>query len=81
VLRGEPELTLRELVDTLEVGRWKLEGGGGNGEVATGGQTTDGRRRRDPGLWARLEKIFREADPEWRPAWEVETEQPLGWMR
>jgi anaerobic magnesium-protoporphyrin IX monomethyl ester cyclase len=78
VLRGEPELTLRELVDTLEVGRWKLEGGGGNGEVATGGQTTDGGRRRDPGLWARLEKIFREADPEWRPAWEVETEQPLG---
>ena len=81
VLRGEPELTLRELVDTLE----EDEGGGRrtkDGEGRTkderrrteeGGQEDGGRRTKDEGrqrdaeLAARLEKMYREADPEWRP--------------
>jgi anaerobic magnesium-protoporphyrin IX monomethyl ester cyclase len=56
-LRGEPELALRELIDTLEVagGRWPQS-------VADG-------RRPDPVLWARLEKMFAEADPAWQPPW------------
>jgi radical SAM superfamily enzyme YgiQ (UPF0313 family) len=55
VLRGEPELTLRELLDTLELenGRWKMEGGG----------------RPDPDSWRRLEKMFSQADPDWQPPW------------
>ena len=58
VLRGEPELTLRELIDTLERER--------AAEV-----------RRDPALQARLEKMLREADPEWRPPWEANPARPL----
>jgi anaerobic magnesium-protoporphyrin IX monomethyl ester cyclase len=52
-LRGEPELTLRELIDTLEManGRWA------------------GAPQRDPELWARLDKLFTEADPDWQPPW------------
>jgi len=57
VLRGEPELTLRELVDTLEVenGRWRRADGS----------------LPDPELWTRLEKMYRDTDPGWRPAWDV----------
>jgi len=57
VLRGEPELTLRELVDTLE--------STGNIDVNPG--------RVWPGLddvfAKRLRTLFTEADPDWRPAW------------
>ena len=62
VLRGEPEMSLRELIDTLEVaqGRWQvLEDGRlvdpNTGEPAQGHQYT----------W----KMWTESDPGWRPAW------------
>jgi radical SAM superfamily enzyme YgiQ (UPF0313 family) len=60
VLRGEPELTLRELIDTLQ-------------------RTLDGEQRTtDEGVWwpdidegfaQRLQALFTDADPDWRPAW------------
>ena len=55
VLRGEPELTLRELIDTLETaeGRWSVANG----------------RQPDPTLWARLHKMYLETDPDWQPPW------------
>ena len=51
-LFGEPELTLRELIDTLEVaaGHWSEE-------------------RAEPIIWQQLQKIFKEATPNWQPAW------------
>lgn len=62
VLRGEPEMTLRELIDTCEVaqGRWQVSDEGKlshaqTGEVAQGHQYT----------W----KMWTESDPTWRPAW------------
>jgi len=67
VLRGEPELTLRELIDTLDVvdGRWKIALGGW--------QMADGRSR-DPEAWARLERMYQDTEPAWRGPWE--TAQP-----
>jgi radical SAM superfamily enzyme YgiQ (UPF0313 family) len=62
VLRGEPELSLRELIDTLEAA----------GAQAVSATAAEGWLRRpgiDPAFAARLEKLFTEADPEWRPAW------------
>ena len=61
VLRGEPELTLRELVDTLERKR----------------DTAPGQTPQSQGWWPavepqfreRLRRLFVEADPGWRPAW------------
>jgi radical SAM superfamily enzyme YgiQ (UPF0313 family) len=67
VLRGEPELTLRELIDTLEAGEERGEASGAE----------DGGREMDPALGARLEKMFRETDGHWQPAWETNPEQPL----
>ncbi len=63
VLRGEPELTLRELIDTLEVadGRWRMADGRW--------QMADGRSP-DPVLWGRLEKMFGESDPDWQSPWQ-----------
>ncbi len=62
VLRGEPEMTLRELIDTYEVaqGHWQVGDEGKlihtkTGESAQGHQYT----------W----KMWTEADPTWRPAW------------
>jgi radical SAM superfamily enzyme YgiQ (UPF0313 family) len=62
VLRGEPEMSLRELIDTLEVaqGRWQVMEDGrlfdpNTGEPAQGHQYT----------W----KMWTESDPAWRPAW------------
>ncbi|MBM3190316.1 MAG: radical SAM protein, partial [Chloroflexi bacterium] len=59
VLRGEPELTLRELVDTLEVRRRQPEAGG-NRAIWPG---------MDPAFAQRLRKLFVEADPDWHPRW------------
>ncbi|MGC9333208.1 MAG: B12-binding domain-containing radical SAM protein [Anaerolineae bacterium] len=56
VLRGEPELTLRELIDTLE---W-----------AAGRRLGAEQKEPDPKLWARLEKMSRESDPDWEPPWD-----------
>ncbi|MFQ5488386.1 MAG: B12-binding domain-containing radical SAM protein, partial [Gammaproteobacteria bacterium] len=78
VLRGEPELTFRELIDTLEVadGRWQIADGEwriANSEwrMADGGEARRmaDERRRDSKLWARLEKMFLEADPDWQSPW------------
>jgi anaerobic magnesium-protoporphyrin IX monomethyl ester cyclase len=60
VLLGEPELTLRELVDTLEAanGRW---------------QVIDGHLQRADGRIADQEggiyRLLSDTDPTWRPAW------------
>ena len=64
VLRGEPELTLRELIDTLEAarGRWQVADDG-TLSPAAGGAAAVGHRIVEP-LW-------RAADPDWRPAWLV----------
>ncbi len=65
VLRGEPELTLRELIDTLEVarGRWR-RGDGGELVDSESGAAAVGHRT----MW----KLWTEADREWRPAWTVD---------
>ncbi len=57
VLRGEPELTLRELIDTLEAadGKWRVADG----------------QSPEPELWRRLEKMFRDTDPGWRAPWDI----------
>jgi anaerobic magnesium-protoporphyrin IX monomethyl ester cyclase len=64
VLRGEPEMTLRELIDTLEVaqGRWR---------VTDGGRLVDARTAATPTGQATTWKMWSEADPTWRPAWTV----------
>lgn len=61
VLRGEPELTLRELVDTLDLarGRWRTAEDGQLSDVQTGGSAVGHRL-----TW----KMWGE-DPLWRPAW------------
>jgi anaerobic magnesium-protoporphyrin IX monomethyl ester cyclase len=63
VLRGEPELTLRELIDTLE--------------MADGRRTKSEGWYRDPELAGRLERLFTGADPGWRPAWKANRAQPV----
>jgi radical SAM superfamily enzyme YgiQ (UPF0313 family) len=62
VLRGEPELTLRELIDTLETasGRWQVTAAGGLIAAADG---------KPPVGHALLTRMWSEADPSWRPAW------------
>ncbi len=62
ILRGEPELTLRELVDTLN-------------QIPNPKSQIP--KPEPQGLWPgveaefaeRLHKLFTEADPEWKPAW------------
>lgn len=62
VLRGEPEMTLRELIDTFEVarGRWRVTEGGHLAQTETG-NAPEGHRL----LWP----MWSEADPTWQPAW------------
>jgi radical SAM superfamily enzyme YgiQ (UPF0313 family) len=69
VLRGEPELTLRELLDTLEVaaGTWQMAGG--EGSVGDPRPSMPDGRRPDPELWDRLSRMYLDADPEWQPPW------------
>ncbi|GAB4538642.1 MAG: radical SAM protein [Anaerolineae bacterium] len=82
VLRGEPELTLRELIDTLEVarGRWQVSDGclrDADGRVA------------DPE--GRIRRLLVSADPHWQPAWtlgglpsvdlQLGSIKGLGWRR
>lgn len=55
-LRGEPELTLRELVDTLD-------------SLAAGTPLPEGWPWVEPDVRARLVRLFAEADPDWHPAW------------
>ncbi len=62
VLRGEPEMTLRELIDTLEVarGRW---------HVTESGRLVDPRTGLEPRGHKILWKMWSESDPSWQPAW------------
>jgi radical SAM superfamily enzyme YgiQ (UPF0313 family) len=67
VLRGEPELTLVELIETLE-----QIGKSANQQISKSadqqiGKSTD---RQIGKLASRWERLFREADPDWQPAWE-----------
>jgi len=75
VLRGEPELTLRELVDTLERGSGKSQIPNSRSQISNlKSQISDSGLQ---GYWPevgpqfreRLRKLFVEADPGWRPAW------------
>jgi len=62
VLRGEPEMTLRELIDTHEVaqGRWQVSDEGKLSHAQTG-EPVQGHQY----TW----KMWTESDPTWRPAW------------
>ena len=60
VLRGEPELTLRELVDTLNAA-----GSQSPVERSDGGWWPDV----NPEFADRLQRLFTDADPDWHPAW------------
>jgi radical SAM superfamily enzyme YgiQ (UPF0313 family) len=68
VLRGEPEMTLRELIDTFEVqgGRWQVTDGGRLRNAQTGAA---------PAGHEIAWKMWAEADPSWRPAWSVSGDQ------
>ena len=65
VLRGEPELSLRELMDVIQVanGRFKLAGEGLTNQE---GQPMDA-----SGL---LRKMMADADSTWKPAWTVDAQ-------
>ncbi len=67
VLRGEPELTLRELLDTLHAGSG-LFNTTENGLVTQDGSQTDAK-----GL---LRKMMKDADPAWTPAWAIQSSSP-----
>jgi radical SAM superfamily enzyme YgiQ (UPF0313 family) len=60
-LRGEPELTLRELVDTLE--RVNPQ------SPVSNLQSPKLWPGVEPELGERLRKLFTDADPDWQPAW------------
>lgn len=62
VLRGEPEMPLRELIDTCEAaaGRW---------QVAADGHLLDPETGRPPACHDFMWKMWSESDPTWRPAW------------
>ena len=62
VLRGEPEMTLRELIDTVETarGRWT---------VTEGGQLVHAQTGRPPEGHQRMWRMWTESDALWRPAW------------
>ncbi len=63
VLRGEPELTLREIVDTLDRAHGCAPGS------ADDGQATSWWPGIDVADAERLQRLFTEADPGWQPAW------------
>ncbi|HUV90134.1 MAG TPA: B12-binding domain-containing radical SAM protein [Anaerolineae bacterium] len=85
VLYGEPELTLRELVDTLERAQpqssiLNLQSPISDPQSAspcTHGRCTHGRNPQSQGWWPgvapefeeRLHKLFTDADSDWQPAW------------
>jgi radical SAM superfamily enzyme YgiQ (UPF0313 family) len=62
VLRGEPELTLRELIDTLEAtrGRWRIEDDGALRDPATGAP---------PAGHELFLPLWKRTDPTWAPPW------------
>lgn len=69
VLRGEPELTLRELMDTIMAanGLWTVQDGR---LVNADGKLTDEN--------GHLAHMLKDADPMWAPAWALEsTDEPI----
>lgn len=62
VLRGEPEMTLRELIDTFEVaaGRW---------QVSEDGKLLDKHSGQPPQGHQYTWKMWTESDSSWKPAW------------
>jgi anaerobic magnesium-protoporphyrin IX monomethyl ester cyclase len=85
VLRGEPELTLVELIEMLEAGNQRINESAnqrmdesGNQRINESanwrmGELANGRVGKSVGRW---ERLFREADPDWQPAWERDDTQP-----
>lgn len=72
ILRGEPELTLRELVDTLERAERQDDAGTSRLEEWWPALESDFKRQ--------LYRLFSESDPEWQPAW-VTHEQGSGELK
>jgi len=64
VLRGEPEATLRELIDTIETarGRWGIQ---------EDGHLLDPAKQTEPEAHARMWKIWANGNGNWRPAWSI----------
>jgi anaerobic magnesium-protoporphyrin IX monomethyl ester cyclase len=60
VLRGEPELTLRELIDTLNVAGSTLQVKHSN---------ENWWQDIEPEFADRLQRLFTDTDPDWQPAW------------
>ncbi len=71
VLRGEPEMTLRELIDTCEVsqGRWM---------VTEEGRLIDPESKQPAQGHAITWKMWSESDPTWKPAWTFPAEKGAG---
>jgi anaerobic magnesium-protoporphyrin IX monomethyl ester cyclase len=71
VLRGEPEMTLREVIDTFEAarGRWRVTEQGQLVSTQTG-EAAHGHELMWP-MWAG-------ADPAWQPAWTAAAPEPNG---
>jgi radical SAM superfamily enzyme YgiQ (UPF0313 family) len=71
VLRGEPEMTLRELIDTYEVAnkRWV---------VGEDGRLFDPQSEAPAQMHAILWKMWTESDPTWKPAWTYSPERSSG---
>ncbi len=69
VLRGEPEMTLRELVDTIEVaqGRWIV-----NEDGHLVDRKTEEFAQGHKIMW----KMWSESDPTWKPAWTYPATEP-----
>ena len=74
ILRGEPELTLRELLDTreLSLGRWEIRGDDRlahpqSGTPLTGQQT----------VW----KMWQDCDASWKPAWTVSDDNEESYLQ
>jgi anaerobic magnesium-protoporphyrin IX monomethyl ester cyclase len=71
VLRGEPEATLRELIDAFEVvrGRWS---------ILENQHLFDPVGNSEPEAHARMWKIWESAGPDWQPAWSIQDGQAPG---
>ena len=72
VLRGEPEASLRELIDTFETtrGRWTIQ---------ENGHLYDPLKQVEPEAHSNMWKIWTSESPDWQPAWSIPGEDnPLG---
>src|SRR4030042_3290946 len=71
VLRGEPEATLRELIDAFEVarGRWSIQ---------ENQHLFDPVGNSEPEAHARMWKIWESSGPDWQPAWSIQGGKATG---